>query len=93
MASTSTGSATSSSPEASRLEELRLTAEEGRIEAEVLAGSTPTVGDVELLCEMHPYRERLWGLLARSLYRDHRQAEARHSRIDLDCSRHWSSSI
>jgi len=63
-------------PEASRLEELRLTADEDRIEAELLAGSTPTVGDVELLCEKHPYRERLWGLLARSLYRDHRQAEA-----------------
>jgi DNA-binding SARP family transcriptional activator len=54
-------------PEAARLEELQLNAEEDRIEAELRAGGTPTAGGVEDLCERHPYRERLWGLLARTL--------------------------
>jgi len=63
-------------PEAARLEELRLDAVGDRIEAELLAGGTPSAGDVEKLCEEHPYRERLWGLLARSLYRADRQTEA-----------------
>jgi predicted ATPase/DNA-binding SARP family transcriptional activator len=62
--------------EATRLEELRLDAVEDRIEAELLAGGTPSAGDVEKLCEEHPYRERLWGLLARTLYRADRQADA-----------------
>ena len=63
-------------PEAARLEELHLDAAEDRIEAELGAGRTPVAADVEKLCEEHPYRERLWGLLARSLYRAGRQAEA-----------------
>jgi predicted ATPase/DNA-binding SARP family transcriptional activator len=63
-------------PEAARLEELRLDAIADRIEAELAAGGTPSAGDVEKLCEEHPYRERLWGLLARTLYRAGRQAEA-----------------
>ncbi len=63
-------------PEAARFEELRLDAVEDRIEAELLAGGTPSAGDVEKLCEEYPYRERLWGLLARTLYRADRQADA-----------------
>ena len=63
-------------PEAARLEELRLDAIGDRIEAELATGGTPSAGDVEKLCEEHPYRERLWGLLARTLYRADRQADA-----------------
>jgi len=63
-------------PEAARLEEMRLRAIEDRIEAELRAGRKPAVSDVELLSREHPYRERLWELLARSLYRAGRQAEA-----------------
>jgi len=59
-----------------RLEELHLNAEEDRSEAELRAGGTPTAGNLERLCERHPYRERLWGLLARTLYRAGRQVEA-----------------
>jgi len=63
-------------PETVRLDELRLGAVEDRIEADLLAGGTPDVGDVATLTDQHPYRERLWELLARSLYRAGRQAEA-----------------
>lgn len=67
---------TSMVPEAARLDELHLDAAGDRIEAELGAGNTPVAGDVEKLCEEHPYRERLWGLLARTLYRAGRQADA-----------------
>jgi predicted ATPase/DNA-binding SARP family transcriptional activator len=67
---------TSSAPETVRLDELRLVALEDRIDAKLGAGGTPVAGDVEKLCDEHPYRERLWGLLARTLYRSGRQAEA-----------------
>ncbi|MDH5373448.1 MAG: winged helix-turn-helix domain-containing protein, partial [Acidimicrobiia bacterium] len=63
-------------PEAARLEEMRLRAIEDRIEAELRTGGKPAVSDVEMLSKEHPYRERLWELLARSLYRSDRQAEA-----------------
>jgi predicted ATPase/DNA-binding SARP family transcriptional activator len=69
----------SSIPEAARLDEMRVSAAEDRIEAELGAGGTPVAGDVEKLCEEHPYRERLWGLLARTLYRAGRQAESLHT--------------
>jgi predicted ATPase/DNA-binding SARP family transcriptional activator len=69
-------SLTSVAPEAARLEELRLNAVENRIDAELGAGRTPVAADVEKLCSEYPYRERLWGLLARSLYRAGRQADA-----------------
>lgn len=62
--------------EAARLEEMRLRAIEDRIDAELRAGGKPAVSDVEMLSEENPYRERLWELLARSLYRAGRQAEA-----------------
>ncbi len=63
-------------PEVARLNELKLTALEDRIEAELQAGQTPSCGNVQKLCEEHPYRERLWGLFARTLYRVDRQADA-----------------
>jgi predicted ATPase/DNA-binding SARP family transcriptional activator len=63
-------------PEAARLEELRLSAVEDRIEAELRTGRMPEVGAVEKLTTTHPYRERFWELLARTLYRAGRQAEA-----------------
>jgi len=63
-------------PEAARLEELQLDAEEDRIAAELRAGGTPTAADIDDLCGRHPYRERLWRLLARTLYRAGRQADA-----------------
>ena len=56
-------------PEAVRLEELRLRALEDRIDAELHAGGTPEAGGIEMLTVEHPYRERLWELLARALYR------------------------
>ena len=62
--------------EVARLEELRLKAVEDRLEAELLAGQKPVVADVEELCSQYPYREPLWGLLARTYYRTGRQAEA-----------------
>lgn len=62
--------------EAERLKEMRLRAIEDRIEAELRTGGKPAVSDVELLSKEHPYRERLWELLARCLYRAGRQAEA-----------------
>ena len=67
------------SPEVARLEELRLRAIEDRIEAELDVGGTPEVGGVEMLIAEHPYRERLWELLARVLYRAGRQTEALRS--------------
>lgn len=63
-------------PEVARIEELRLSAIEDRIEAELRAGITPDVGSVEIQIKDHPYRERSWVLLARSLYRAGRQTEA-----------------
>ena len=63
-------------PEATRLEDLRLLALEDRIDAELRAGGTPVVSEVEALSREYPYRERIWELLARSLYRAGRQAEA-----------------
>ncbi|NKY89570.1 BTAD domain-containing putative transcriptional regulator [Nocardia veterana] len=62
-----------------RLDELRLTATEDRIEA-VLSGSSPerALLSVELnqLIAAHPLRERLRGLLIRALIANGRQAEA-----------------
>ncbi|MET7329037.1 BTAD domain-containing putative transcriptional regulator [Nonomuraea sp. NPDC005650] len=58
-----------------RLEELRLAAEEDRLEA-LLALGEASVPDLEALTEAHPYRERAWGLLVLGLYRAGRQADA-----------------
>ena len=60
-----------------RLEELRLSAIEQRIEAELeLGGSLELVPEIETLVAEHPLRERLRGQLILALYRGGRQAEA-----------------
>ncbi|MEV3983452.1 BTAD domain-containing putative transcriptional regulator [Nonomuraea sp. NPDC049758] len=58
-----------------RLEQLRLAAEEDRLEARLALGEA-TVPDLEALAEAHPYRERAWRLLVLGLYRAGRQADA-----------------
>jgi YVTN family beta-propeller protein len=64
-------------PEIAQLEELRLTAVEARIEAELALGHhAQTIGELESLVDRHPFRERLWAQLMLALYRSGRQAEA-----------------
>jgi predicted ATPase/DNA-binding SARP family transcriptional activator len=63
--------------ESRRLEELRLTALEGRIEAELDLGlHAQLVGQLETLVAEHPLRERFWRQLVLALYRCERQADA-----------------
>jgi predicted ATPase/DNA-binding SARP family transcriptional activator len=63
--------------ESARLEELRLAAVEGRIEADIALGRhTRVIGELERLVAEFPVRERLWRLLVLALYRDERQADA-----------------
>ncbi len=63
--------------ESNRLEELRLVAVEGRLEADLAAGLHAQVtGELESLVAEHPLRERLWRLLVLALYRGERQADA-----------------
>ena len=63
--------------ESRRLEELRLTALEGRIEAELDLGlHAKLVGELETLVAEHPLRERFWRQLVLALYRCERQAAA-----------------
>lgn len=63
--------------EIGRLEGLRLTTLEARIEADLALGRHPDViGELEALVAEHPYRERLRGQLMLALYRSGRQAEA-----------------
>jgi len=63
--------------EAARLEELRLAAVEGRIEADIERGLAGEVtGELEQLVAEFPVRERLWRLLVLALYRAERQADA-----------------
>ena len=70
--------------EATRLEELRLVATEELAEAGLALGRhREVVGELRSLVEEHPLRERLWGLLMRSLYRSGRQAEALRAFSDL----------
>ncbi len=65
------------SAEAARLDELRLTAVEDRIEAELLLGRhARVVGELEALVLRHPVRERLRRLLMLALYGSGRQADA-----------------
>ncbi len=63
--------------EAARLDELRLEAQEGRVEG-LLAGGDQAraVGELEAILSHHPLRESLWALLMLALYREGRQAEA-----------------
>jgi predicted ATPase/DNA-binding SARP family transcriptional activator/tetratricopeptide (TPR) repeat protein len=63
--------------EGARLEELRLAAVEGRLEADLAAGRHVEVaGELEGLVGEFPLRERLWRLLMLALYRGGRQADA-----------------
>lgn len=64
-------------PEITRLEELRLTAIEDRIEADLgLGKSGELVGELEALRQAQPLRERLVAQLMLALYRSGRQADA-----------------
>ena len=63
--------------EAARLEELRLAAWEGRIEADLALGRHDALtAELEQLVGDHPLRERLHGQLMLALYRCGRQADA-----------------
>ena len=63
--------------EIARLEELRLTAVESRIEADLALGRPDAlVAELESLVAAHPYREGLRAQLMLALYRSGRQAEA-----------------
>jgi DNA-binding SARP family transcriptional activator len=60
-----------------RLEEIRLTAVELRIDADLVLGRHhELVGELEALVAEHPLREDLQGYLMTALYRSGRQAEA-----------------
>src|SRR5215475_12877532 len=59
-----------------QLEELRLTTLERRIDADLEAGNTGVVGELETLVAQQPLREHLRWLLILALYRADRQAEA-----------------
>ena len=63
-----------------RLEDLRLTALEGRLSADLALGRhARIVAELEQLTADHPFRERLQGLRMAALYRCGRQAEALQS--------------
>ena len=63
--------------EATRLDELRVAAQEERIDAELALGRhAALVGELEQLVTTHPLRERLRAQLMLALYRCGRQAEA-----------------
>jgi predicted ATPase/DNA-binding SARP family transcriptional activator len=63
--------------EAERLEALRLAALEDRIEADLTAGrAAHVVGELEVLAERHPLRERVREQLMRALYRSGRPGDA-----------------
>ena len=63
--------------EARRLEELRLSATETRIDAGLTLGHHDALaGELERLCSANPMRERLWSQHMLALYRSGRQAEA-----------------
>jgi DNA-binding SARP family transcriptional activator len=63
--------------ESARLDELRVQAQELRLEAIVASGRpSEAIGDLEQLVRSEPLRERLWSLLILALYRAGRQADA-----------------
>jgi YVTN family beta-propeller protein len=64
-------------PEVRRLAELRLSALQDRIEAELESGRDgDLIGELSILAQEHPFVERLHGQLMVALYRAGRQAEA-----------------
>ena len=70
--------------EAARLEEARLAALEGRVEADLACGRHGgLVAEMDALTRAHPLRERLWGQRMVALYRADRQAEALRAYQDL----------
>lgn len=63
--------------EATRLDDLRRTAQEEEVGARIDTGEHhPMVDRARELVNTHPFRERRWGLLMTALYRSGRQAEA-----------------
>ena len=63
--------------EAARLDELRLEAQEHRIEGLLASGTQAgAIGDLETLLANNPWKETLWGLLMLAYYREGRQADA-----------------
>jgi DNA-binding SARP family transcriptional activator len=63
--------------EAARLEELRESAREDLVDAELgLGRHHDLVGELEVMVASHPLRERRWAQLLLARYRDGRQAEA-----------------
>ena len=64
-------------PEIRRLEELRLSAHEARVDAELrLGGHGGPIGELEALVAAHPGRERVAAQLMLALYRGGRQGDA-----------------
>ncbi len=64
-------------PEVARLEQLRLTALEDRIRADLQIGRRRgLIAELTQLTEEHPYNEGFWGLLMEALYGSGRQNEA-----------------
>src|SRR5262245_47001250 len=71
------GYATFAQAEIARLEELRLDAIEGRLEADLARGRHADVlTEAQTLVREHPLRERMRGLLMVALYRSGRQSDA-----------------
>jgi predicted ATPase/DNA-binding SARP family transcriptional activator len=71
------GDETWAQPAAGELNESRLTALTGRIDAELELGHhRELVGELESLVVDHPFREELWAQLMVALYRSGRQADA-----------------
>jgi len=65
------------SAEATRLDDLRLQAQEHRLEGLLALGTQArAIGELEVLLAQHPLRESIWALLMLALYRDGRQADA-----------------
>ena len=64
-------------PERRRLDELRRSAAEDRIEADLALGRhADCIDELQAMVAAHPFRERLWGMLMLALYRAGRQADA-----------------